>query len=360
MKWLIIFPNDWLAYSPSCLNFAKMLQKNEQEYLIICPNDSAYDNSDLLNIKREAVFFNPFIMKILNIKRLRRLVKFYKIYCFYKQIKSIQKYNKFDKIIGVDEIGFLASYFSNKKAIYYSLEVSNSFLNRFIFGYLKPSFLIIQSKERKDYLKHKGSTVYIQNSPILKKRAVQKEYGGKLLYFGNLLPCYGLDGLFDSLYSINETLYIKHLKSKNAEYMNYIFNKYKDLINKKRIIFDEAYIEQDSVIDYIYDFDIGFCFFDMQIIEKDFNCASSPSGKMFNYFAAGAPVIANDVVGFKPTKDFNAGILLENVNSQSIIEAIGKIRDNYNFFRENSINAGVEFDYARMFDNNKEKFFSIL
>jgi hypothetical protein len=360
MKWLIVFPDSWLAYSPSCINFAKMLEKNEHEYLILCPDDSNFDNSNLLNIKKKNVFLNQIVLKILNIKGLWRLKKYYKIYCFYKQIKAMLKKDKFDGFVGIDEIGYIAAYLLNKKTIYYSLEVSRSLLNRFIFNHIKPSLLIIQSKERKDYLRHNGITIYIQNSPMLKKQAVQKEYGKKLIYFGNLLPSYGLDKLFDSLYYVNETLYVKYLKKKDVEYRDYLFDRYKDLIDKKRIIFDDSYIEQDSVIDYICDFDIGFCFYDKESIENNFNFASSPSGKMFNYFATGIPIIANDTIGFNPVKQFNAGILLKDVEKNSIVNAIEEIRGNYEFFRGNSIKAGIEFDYERMFDENREKIFSIL
>jgi hypothetical protein len=359
MKWLIVFPDSWLAYSPSCINFAKMLEKNGHEYLILCPEDDGFDNSNLLSIKKKNVFSNQVVLKILDIKGLRRLRKCYKIYCFYRQIKSMMKKDNFDRFVGIDEIGYIVAYLLNKKAIYYSLEVSHSFLNRFIFDRIKPLLLIIQSKERKDYLKYNGFTIYIQNSPVLKKQAIQKEYGKKLIYFGHLLPSYDLDKLFDSLYYLDEILYVKYLKKKDTEYRDYLFDRYKDLISKERIIFDDSYIEQDSVIDYIYDFDIGFCFYDKESIENDFNYASSPSGKMFNYFAAGVPIVANDTIGFNPVKQFNAGVLLRDVDSSSIINAIGEIRENYEFFRENSIRAGIEFDYERMFNENREKIFSI-
>jgi hypothetical protein len=45
---------------------------------------------------------------------------------------------------------------------------------------------------------------------------------------------------------------------------------------------------------------------------------------------------------------------------QSIIGAIEKIKEDYEFFMRNSVKAGIEFDYAKMFNENKEKIFGHL
>lgn len=357
MKWLIIFPDSWIAYSPSCINFAKMLERNGEQYFVLRHSDYEVVNEGI-DLKQKIITFNKILFRIFNKRGIRIFLKYYKILNFYKEAKKLEKEFHFDRFVGIDEVGYVTAYLLNKKAIYYSLEVSNSLLDNFIFKCLKPYLLIIQSKERKDYLCKKNMNVaYIQNSPIVENKIAQKKYSGKLIYFGNLELGYGLGDIFDSLYSMNEVLYVKYLKKTSSKYRDSVLNKYKKLIDEKQLILDDSYIEQEAVIDYIRDFDIGFCFYDKQQIEKSFNLASSPSGKMFNYFATGIPVIANDTVGFNPIKQFNAGILLKDINTQTIIEAIGKIRENYSVFRENSINAGVEFNYAKMFNENKEKIF---
>jgi hypothetical protein len=53
MKWLIIFPDDWIEYSPSCINFVKMLEQNKNDYLIICLDDGLFcHKKSNLNIYR--------------------------------------------------------------------------------------------------------------------------------------------------------------------------------------------------------------------------------------------------------------------------------------------------------------------
>jgi hypothetical protein len=110
-------------------------------------------------------------------------VKYYRIWKLYKAAKTLDAEVCFDKLVGIDEIGYAAAYLLNANATYYSLEISQTTLNRFIFAFLEPKLLIIQSVARKDYLSKKNiNTIYIQNSPILEECArTQKKYKGNLI-----------------------------------------------------------------------------------------------------------------------------------------------------------------------------------
>jgi hypothetical protein len=352
MKWAIIFPNNWLSYSPSCLNFVKMLEVNGHDYLIIHVDDLAIDNSKL-NVKHFPLIVSGLLPRIL---RRCKIYTIYLLWVLYFNVKKCHKKEYFDRFVGIDDVGYLAAYLLDKNAIYYSLEISRSIYNRFVFSLLDVSLLIIQSEERKKYLCKKDiNTIYIQNSIISSpNKAVHKTYNERLIYFGNIIESHGVEFCINSLYSLkDEVLMIKGLKVKNLQYITYLQKKYSDLVDSKKLFFDFSYIEQDDIIDYLQQYSIGFCFYDFNLV-SDFNYLSSPSGKMFNYFAAGLPIIGSDSIGLAPIKKFNAGILLKNPEAEEIVNAVKIISENYLNFHKNAINASNEYNYLNMFERNKK------
>mgnify|MGYP001810325890 CR=1 FL=1 len=84
---------------------------------------------------------------------------------------------------------------------------------------------------------------------------------------GNVRPEYRTETCIDSLKYLDSeySLTIKGIFWK--EYQNYLTQKYINLIKDKRLIFDQKYIEQSEIIDYLSQYYIGFCFYDMNIIE---------------------------------------------------------------------------------------------
>jgi len=365
MKWAIIFPDNYLGYSPSCINFVKLLEKYGQDYLVFHLDDGSYDNSKL-TIKNclidENIFFTkPLNFPIIFLKIFKRFnnEKLYKILLIYFYVKKCHKKEHFDKFVGFDDCGYFSAYLINKNAYYYSLEISKSIYNRFIFFFLNVKLLIIQSEERKNYLSLKNiNTIYIQNSPVSSLEKIKNNiYQSRLIYFGTIYREHGVEYCINCLYTLTEeTLMIKGVGQENNLYINYLQQKYNDLIINQRLFFDFSYIDQDDVIMYLQNYDIGFCFYDYKIINKNnFNYISSPSGKMFNYFAAGLPVIGSDSIGLAPVKKSNAGVLLNNLNIDEIKNAINIIKTKYSVFQKNANNASIEYDYANMFEKNKEK-----
>lgn len=353
-KWLIIFPDSWLSYAPSCLNFVKMLEKNNIKSLVIYIDDYNYDNSKL-EINYTAITINPLLRKILI--RLR-VYKIYKIIKLFLISKSIYKKWNYNKLVGVDDCGYLSAYLIDKKAAYYSLEISKGIFNRLIYFFIDVRLLIIQTEERRKYLNDKCKTVvYIQNSPIIQqhKSYQAKEYRGRLIYFGNVNKAQGVEICIKALQFIDDvTLVVKGLTTFNYEYVNYLKKSYKSLIDAGKLKFDFSYIRQEDVGDYLRNFDVGLCFFDFDLVRSDnFNYVSSPSGKIFNYFMAGLPVIGNNIIGMQPVKKFNAGLLLEYPNKKNISEAVRIIAKNYTTFSKNAFYASLECDYKKMFEVSK-------
>lgn len=353
MTWLIIFPDAWLAYSPSILNFVKMLEKYNQSYLVLYLDTGEYDNSHI-NIKGKPIKIKVnFLFKVL---RKLRLHKIFILYSFLREISILKKEYNFDEIVGIDALGFLIGRCAFKQLIYYSLEVQRSLANLFVFKYLHPKCLIIQSEDRVEYLnifkENNTKNYFIQNSPIIDKNNgfLKKIYQGKLIYFGNIIKSHGVENCIETLYLLknNETLTLKGTCS--DKYFKYLTDKYQDLLKSKRLIIDTSYIEQEKIVDYLSDFNIGFCLYDLDIIgNNDFNYISCPSGKLFNYLMCGIPVIGNDIIGLQVVTQEKTGILIEELSSEKIIKAINDIALEYQILSQNAYNTSFLFDYETMF-----------
>ena len=123
---------------------------------------------------------------------------------------------------------------------------------------------------------------------------------------------------------------------------------YKNLIEENRLRINKKYLENDEVVTFLSNYEIGFCFynFDVPVIRDNyFNYASAPSGKMFKYIAAGVPVVASNILGFKFVNEFQCGVLVDSLDTEEIRNAIMKVRSNYNFYVQNSIKAAKFYSF---------------
>jgi glycosyltransferase involved in cell wall biosynthesis len=124
--------------------------------------------------------------------------------------------------------------------------------------------------------------------------------------------------------------------------------RYRHLFENNIVTIDEQYTNQEEIVPYLSGFDIGFCLYDFNRISKnDFNYVTVPAGKLFNYYAAGIPVIGVDIPGMQSVKDFQAGILLDSPSSSNIKDAIIKISEDYAFYSANCLKAAEHFDFQK-------------
>jgi glycosyltransferase involved in cell wall biosynthesis len=349
---LIIFPDPWLPYSPTILNFITCLEQYDYEVDIIAV-DSGLRSEQLKRFEKATILeIDPKFMKIMG------RIKIYRAYILLglliKTIK-VKKGKKYALVLGVDSIGFLCAHILFKAPIFISLEIQND-----LFFYLAKLSgirkMVIQSEERKKFLLGSQSSTevfYIQNSPIhsdtrylLKKKHINNvQY--KLLYFGNIIPSHGVEQCIESLYYLDEkySLYLKGLL--NERYKAELIEKYNMLFQSKRLILDEDYIEQSEVIEFINQFDIGFCFYNIE--NEDFNYVSCPSGKLYNYYEAGVPVIASRILGLVSVEEDDTGILLDTPSPVEIAKAVDKINDNYSDYSINCRKASEKYDFNYAF-----------
>lgn len=349
-KILIIFPDEWLSYSPTILNLLELFSKNDEVTLVYIDNNM-FNNKKIqyLNTQIVKVDINKFFYRIL---AKLRLYKLYKLISLFYSVNLLKKKIIFDNVIGVDSVGYLAGRLIFKRINFLSLEVENS-LFMSLCKRIGIKNLIIQSKERADYLSLKKETVvqFLQNSPIVKNSYVAKEkpLEKKLLYFGNILKAHGIEECIEALLRLDRsyTLTLKGIDKSQDSYLETIRIKYKSLISEDRLLIDTTYISQNEILDYIRNFYIGFCFYNFEITGKEnFNYLSSPSGKLFNYLATGVPSICSEIIGIEFLENKSCGILLKTPSTNNILQAIQNIDSSYEKYSLNSVKefANVEFE----------------
>ncbi|MGP1579440.1 MAG: hypothetical protein ACTTH5_00215 [Wolinella sp.] len=362
---LIVFPDSWIKFAPSVLNFAEMLRVNNFESVVLFYSSGDFATDELPFCHKAAVL-GRLADRLLSKLRIIKAVKLFLL--VYHAIKLRREHN-FIGAVGYDDIGYCCTWLLGLKSLYFSLEVNRTLCNRIIFSCSNP-WLIIQSRERKDYLAPKladDRVMYIQNSPIVPKEVFEnltsKDFHSRrgLIYFGLLKQEHEVESCIDLAYRSNEPITIKYFVAngslKDLQYVKHLKERYKDLIQKGRVIFDDSYIAQDRITDYLSNFRIGLGLYLQSIINSSFNYASSPSGKVFNYLTAGIPVIVNDTIGFHFVSDYQVGIQVANTDSDEILEAINTIEERYDFYAHNALEIGERIAYNTMFDKNKEKIF---
>lgn len=352
-KIIIIFPDQHIAYSPTTLQLNSELNKFFNSR-VFCFETNVFHKIDSDKVAYAKRLFGIGRLLII-LKKIFPFIFKLEVSFYYKklQLQIHLFFNKYDEYIYVDPISIALSGSMYKKGTLLSLELTENTV-----GYLKfidnnkIKNLIIQNKERKDvYFKNLScDTFFIQNSPSYKREQVlnflpkkkkQLVFGGTASLGFGIISC--LD--FVNIYT-HYTLVIKG--NIPLSVLNMIKEKYFNELQSNTIILKNNYQnDEDYLIDLSENY-IGFAFYDLSYEEiNNINYITGPSGKMFKYFAAGVPVIASNLQGFMPVQEFNAGILINELNHVSILEAIKKIENNYNYYQENCYRAAEFFNFEK-------------
>ena len=347
---LIVFPDEWLQYSPSVLNLYQCCNEKHYTKLIYVDNnrfnnDGLVDHYSNIKIGKTAAY----------IWRKTLGYKFYKVIRLIFKLLFIKLFDRrYDTVIAIDSSGYFATKLFFRQTIYFSLETEKDVFYKWSVA-LGINTLLIQSKERKDFMigdNHSINVFYLQNAPIL-NTSIKRYQGPKekrILYMGNIEFGYGLEHFIDCVKDLDDeyTLTLKGIK--NEKYFNWLQERFKSLIDSGKLKFDFNYVEQSKIIEFVSYYYIGITGYDLELAKQSFNYFSSPAGKLFNYYAAGVPVIGIDIVGLKSVKDFNAGVLIEAVTIENIRNAIKQIETNYEEQSSNCIKASQIFDFKKGFE----------
>jgi glycosyltransferase involved in cell wall biosynthesis len=365
-KILIIFPDHWFSYSPTVTNIFELLAE-QFEVLVIAeellingkPACERYEDPRVIYVKFPEI--PKLIWRVLNIIELvfnKFVGRSSNRISFFRIIQTIILYLKCrkmtaDEVIGVDAVGFLVAQRIFKKAHLVSLEITTDelFYQQLVKKASQIKSILIQSADRLRLLnlplQEEQKTFIVQNAPIFVDSMTKKNFNAEMVYFGSGNLAMGIRYLFEYF-----TQYQQYsLTFKGLFDLNYISQHFPSVQHQRNIKFDDSYVSNENIQDYLNRFSIGFCFYDFDYVGKSSkqNMLHGPAGKVFNYFASGLPIIASDIPGFQMIKDYNAGILLKDPSPKNIDNAIEQIRANYKDYSENSKRAAKNFCFRKSF-----------
>lgn len=365
---VIFFPNHHLAYSPTTINLYKLLQA-KFNVKIIAPYPSLFNNSELPNVNVEYFIDEPtsLFAKLEAMFRfsLQLILSFFsgkKNVYSYAIAKALIKYDRIfkrasvvhqnDHIIVIDFLFLkLASkYFS--KINFVSLELTDNLIPLVnTIDEKRINAVVIQSKERYDYVfgDKKLNTFFVQNSVVYDPSQLSNsKVQNTIIFNGTASATFGFFYFLDFLLEygnqfqgIVKGAILPNIKSE-------IQSKYSSLLHEQKLVLDDGYIDNDDLVNYVSKYEVGVCFYDMdQINHNRFNYLSAPSGKMFTYFASGVPIIASNISGLKIIEEYKAGVLINDYKPQTILEALLKIKQNYQQYSTNCLAAALHFSFDR-------------
>jgi hypothetical protein len=362
-KILIIFPDTHLAYSPTVIQLYDFLNANN-EVTILAPEPTDFNNRKVSN--RHVVyyenkkihgfvryFYRIYFEFILWFKGEKRYKSYFdKNYNFYfftlNVIRKHLKKNRYDRVIAVDLSSLSVCNFLKIKSDFLSLELPKEItvLKNINFDLIEN--VITQTPERYQYLfgEKKKNVFYVQNSPVFRDINIPN-CRKNLIYCGTAWQFFGFNFCLDYLSRFaNESMTVIGTVKDDAKKL--IAKNYSNLVNKGRLVIDTKYYENDELVNELANYEIGFCFYNFNDSRiNSFNYITAPSGKLFKYLAAGVPVVANNIIGFKFVSERQCGVLIDDLSPETINDAIMKIRNSYSFFVENAIAAAQHFSFDK-------------
>jgi glycosyltransferase involved in cell wall biosynthesis len=350
----IISADDIILYQPTILNLYDSLKVEFNTQIITFKPEFLGSKKDeernVTYIHHQTITSKTlrFIELIFNaiFKRLNRvstffsyrlqLIRWYKSKLLYKQIRLLKN----EKIIAVDPMPLYVAQKTKNDIYFLSLEIipKDKYLSKIRPAEIK--CVIIQNKERFDFLfpSFKPEVFYIQNSPKKALKYLPQEQRNNLLWAGTITKEFGILHCVEFVKKHKQyKLILKGASAKNTK--EYIEEKYQDLILSKNLEINTSYYDAKNFIQFIAQHKIGFCFYNWDLIHSNFNYQTAPSGKLFMYLAAGVPVIACNIVGFKFINTFKAGILINDYEPETILKAIQIIEQDYETYVSNAYKA---------------------
>ena len=362
---LILTLNDYIIYQPSILNLYDYLQPHFDTTVVsFLPSSGAKKKDESRNI----VYLDPgFFLKHFFQKTDFILSKVFKLlkkvfpgaeysYIYYNNylpwlLKSGIKKQKLtaDIIIATDFPALHTVQQVYGSVHFLSLEIENNTnpIHRKI-DRSKVKSVFIQSKERYDYL-FPGMNLpvfYIQNAPVFREDSITNYERKDFIWSGAMdrrMSIYDCLDFFDAYPQYK--LVIKGAAERKV--LKHIHEAYEHLIQQNRVKIDQEYLPGSSFLDFLAHFKFGFAFYAWDVVLHNFNYATAPSGKLFMNLAAGVPVIACNIPGFKLVEEFNAGVLIDDFKATTIFEAMKKIEADYESYRQGCYAAARHFSFDK-------------
>lgn len=372
-KILIVFVDEWAAYSPTLQNLVTVLDRDGRfEVTALYGDNGRYSVHGLDPRLYERVALpspeeaekrarSPWSMAGHLKRRLNsRLfphehVSAYtmeKLRVFAKKLVGRTP----DHVIAIDPVAMTLCAALFDSVTFLSLEV----LNEIFLRWIEPSRfhgVVIQNPERYALVFPQGGhrTFWIQNSHLFEGRS-PREFNRSIVYFGNIAPTHGMEIMVDAMRALPEfTLTMKGILTPAMRAR--LEGLAGDLLASGRIMIEDGHIEQSDTAAWLRKFGLGFCFYDIAMLRRSvlrrdarlvdhyLNC---PSGKLFNYYAAGLPVVGSEIPGLASVSEHTAGILLGDCSASAVAESVRRIAADYERFVKGSFAAAEANDFATL------------
>ena len=359
---IILFGGAHLAYAPSVTQLYEALEEIGNvtiyaEYLEGFISQKVTDKNVIYFVEPE--WKKPSYIKKIGYFFLRRFstqakrleaagMKLKVNYSSFSRLKKILKKGNYDRVIANDSLHLFYCSVLDIHTDFLSLELS---IGEKLIPFVNKKTIdcvITQSKERFEYLlgDFKVKTFIIPNAPnYIENKTASTKYG--LLYGGSAWDPFGFYNCLAYLRLYNDTPLTVQGAYPYGE-LEKIKTEYNDLIEQKLLILNEGFLKNEEVVNYFSNFEIGICFYNFEYEWiRHFNYHSAPSGKVFKYLAAGVPVIAIDILGFKFIEEMECGVLIPDLKPESIKAGIDKIRSNYALYAANTTIAARYFSFDK-------------
>jgi len=216
--------------------------------------------------------------------------------------------------------------------------------------------VIIQSQERYDYLfngRIRPPVSIMPNAPpfLAFTPEYDKRNKNNLIYCGTAAAEFGVFNAIEFIGDYPE--YTLTLKGAIPDATREGIDKfYSSLLAENRLIICNEYSDADSLTRFISTFWAGLAFYDFYRFPfyRSFNYNTAPSGKLYQYFNAGVPVVANRLSGFRIVEEAKAGQLVPYLSSVQIERALKAIEADYSEMAVNAKRLSKRFDVVPFVD----------
>lgn len=333
---LLVFPNEWLAYSPTIVNLLALLRKAFEVRVL------AFASHSFPRLADPAVTYlevPPSWRRALGSIHAFNLVKHAWL------VRHILA-EPAELILAVDSHGVLAAQWSLRPVHMISLEaVRDTAFRACRKGRIES--VLIQSRERYDYLFPGRSAAHprpflVQNAPTYRERPAG-ERNGRVVFMGTASKAHGSEALVAwAAARLDLELTFKGVVSREIEADLRV--RCPGALESGRIIIDREYLDEEEVVPYLARFSFGVCLYEFAR-GSDFNYESCPSGKLFRYYAAGVPVIGTRMLGLASVTEFEAGVVVDAHDPASLDAALARLRDDRTRYVEGCLAAARHFSF---------------
>ncbi len=256
-------------------------------------------------------------------------------------------FNRPDLLIAVDYRAVLIGQSLRLRTHLLSLEVPRK--NDPFYQKVDPRVIekvLIQSKERFEYLFPQTTKKWflIPNSAEIDETACANKRRSGIVFCGAPQPLFGIDFVAEFAQK-----YPQEQVTLKGPFVREVAERY--LRKNIRFVIDDSYTEIGDLPQSLQYFEIGLCFYLLSLVDENYsnryNYESAPSGKLFSYFSAGIPVIGTNIPGLSIVTDYQAGVLIDQHDPESIAGAVQRIRSNYASFQNGAIRASRNYSFSK-------------